>query len=132
VLALVVAVTGGWVSRWRAQVPLTAAAQTSCGGRARFCCSTACGGTWARARHKRFRYNRGVPKTPLSPRFIVRASLPTGKPHWLSIPDGRTMRSLVDRNGAAEFQNPSDAQAAIMGMPAVLNRMGMVFEIQQS
>jgi hypothetical protein len=70
-------------------------------------------------------------KTPLSPRFIVRASLRTGNPHWLSIPDGRTMRSLVYRNGAAEFQNRSDAQAAIMGMPAVLSRMGMAFDIQQ-
>lgn len=41
------------------------------------------------------------------------------------------MRSLVYRNGAAEFQNRSDAQAAIMGMPAVLSRMGMAFDIQQ-
>jgi hypothetical protein len=71
-------------------------------------------------------------KTLLSRQFIVRASLPTGKPHWLSIPDGRTMRSLVGRNGAAEFQSHSDAQAAITGMPAVLSRMGMVFKIQQN
>jgi hypothetical protein len=71
-------------------------------------------------------------KTTLSRRFIVRASLPTGKPHWLSIPDGRTMRSLVDRNEAAEFQDHCAAQTAIMGMPAVLSRMGMAFEIQQT
>jgi hypothetical protein len=42
------------------------------------------------------------------------------------------MRSLVDRNGAAEFPDRSDAQTAIMGMPAVLSHMGMVFEIQQN
>jgi hypothetical protein len=71
-------------------------------------------------------------KTPLSPRFAVRASLRTGNPHWLSIPDGCTMRWLVDRNGAAEFQDRSDAQTAIMEMPAVLSHMGMVFEIQQN